>query len=195
MFITPIEIFDMILMTLVVGFVFKDTFKDQYKKTEDALEKYLRKTTKFNWDDFYFAIIVAAPANIVHELGHKIVALSFGFSAEFNASYFWLAIVLILKLISFPILFFVPAYVSIIGNPTDLEQVLTAFAGPFINLLLFLTAWIVLKTHKKIKLRTRHIWTLTKQVNLFLLIFNLLPIPGFDGFTVFYHIGIIIGIF
>ncbi len=183
MLFTFLEIFDILLMTAVIAFIFKDTFKVQ-KKYVDVLDKYMQKASKIDWQDYWFAASVTAPAIIIHEFGHKFVALSFGLTAEFNASYFWLAIAIILKLISFPVLFFVPAYVSISGDATLLQQLLIAFAGPAINLILFLLGFVISKK-KKIKHRTLQFWMLTRNINGFLFIFNILPIPGFDGFTVF----------
>ena len=194
MFINIKEIFDMILMIAVVGFIFMDTFKSPRKEDEDVLQRYLKKTIAFNWNDFWFAAMVVAPAIMFHELGHKIVALSFGLNAEFNAAYIWLVIAIVLKLINFPIIFLVPAYVSITGNSTISQNVLIAFAGPGINLILFIIAWIVLKTKKKMNHIEIKFWSLTKNINLFLLIFNLIPIPGFDGFTVFSGLWKLIGL-
>ncbi|MGV8151085.1 MAG: hypothetical protein ACP5NV_05135 [Candidatus Woesearchaeota archaeon] len=179
-------------MIVVVGFVFMDTFKAP-QKDEDELAKYLRKKSMFNWDNFWFAALVTAPAIILHEMGHKLVALGFGLNAEFHAAYMWLGIAILLKLINFPFIFFVPAFVTISGAFTHTESAWTAFAGPGINLLLFLTALIVIKT-RKLKSKKMHFWVLTKNINLFLLIFNMLPIPGFDGFTVFSSLWKIIGL-
>jgi Zn-dependent protease len=184
MFITPIEIFDMILMTLVVGYVFMATFKPP-KKTEDALEKYMKKASRFDWHAFWFAAMITAPALLFHELGHKITALSFGLTAVFNAAYVWLAIAVVLRLIGSPFIFFVPAYVTISGNATPVQHMLTAFAGPFVNLILFLIALIVLKNSKKLSNKALQFWSLTKSINIFLFVFNMIPIPGFDGFAVF----------
>lgn len=187
MFITIGEILDMILMIAVVGFIFMDTFKLQ-KKTEDVLDKYMHKSSglfrSFNWHDFWFAAMVVAPSIILHELGHKFTAMSYGLSATFNAAYLWLAIAILLKLVNFPIIFFIPAFVSIGGNPSAIQSALIAFAGPGINLFLFVIAYIVLKT-QKLNVVKSQFWTLIKNINLFLFIFNMIPIPGFDGFTVF----------
>jgi len=185
MFITPREIFDIILMTLVVGFVFMTAFKPIKKASEDVLEKYMKKTIGFDWQAFWFAAMVTAPAIILHELGHKIMALSFGLSAVFNAAYIWLAIAVVLRLVNSPFIFFVPAYTNISGNPTIIQTILIAFAGPGVNLLLFLIALIVLKTKKDLGSKAVQFWSLTKSINLFLFVFNMIPIPGFDGFQVF----------
>jgi Zn-dependent protease len=194
MFISVFEIFDIILMTLVVGFVFKDAFKPMKKSMDvDILDKYMRKRPGFDWHAFWFAAMVTAPAIILHELSHKIVALSFGLSAVFNAAYGWLAVAIVLKLIGSQFIFFVPAYISINGNATVAQQTIISFAGPGINLLLFLIALILLKTHKHLNTKTAHFWTLTKSINLFLFIFNMIPIPGFDGFKVFKGLWLLAG--
>lgn len=195
MFITAKEIFDIILMTIVVGFVFMTAFKPVRKTSEtDILDKYTKNTIGFDWSSFWFAAMVTAPAIILHELGHKITALSFGLTAVFNAAYGWLGIAVLLRLVGSPFIFFVPAYVRIGGNPTLLQQTLIAFAGPGVNLVLFLTALIILKTKNKLSTRAMHLWTLTKNINLFLFVFNIIPIPGFDGFTMFSGIWKMIGL-
>jgi Zn-dependent protease len=185
MFITLLEIFDITLMTLIVGFVFMTSFKPVARKTEDILEKYMKKaSSRFDWQGFWFAAMVTAPALILHEFGHKFTALSFGLSAEFHAAYFWLAIAVFLRLINFSFIFFVPAYVTIIGasNP---QHTLIAFAGPAVNLVLFVIALIILKIKKDLSSNAIHFWGLTKNINLFLFVFNMIPIPMFDGFQVF----------
>jgi len=186
MFISPIEIFDIILMTVVVGFVFKDMFRPKkIHKDVDVLEKYMRKHPRFDWHAFWFAAMVTAPAILLHELSHKIVALSFGLNAVFNAAYIWLGVAILLKLIGSSFIFFVPAYISISGNATITQHTLISFAGPGINLLLFLIALIILKTDKNLDAKKLQFWSLTKSINIFLFLFNMLPIPGFDGLKVY----------
>lgn len=196
MFISLMEIMDVIIMICVVGFVFMTTFKTQTKsKYGDDIDKYLtRSRFSFNWTNFWFAAMVTAPAIILHELGHKITALSFGLSATFHAAYVWLLIAIVLRLVNFPFVFFVPAYVSISGPATITQSTLIAFAGPLVNLILFVLGYIILKSHKKLSPKAMQFWTLTKNINLFLFIFNMIPIPGFDGFTVFSGIWRLIGL-
>ncbi len=187
MFITPFEILDIIVMTLVVGFVFMKSFKPAERKVEDVLDKYLKKTrtSGFDWNAFWFAAMITAPALILHEFGHKITALSFGLTAVFHAAYIWLALAIVLRLVGSSFIFFVPAFVSISGNATTTQHILTAFAGPAVNLIIFIIALIVLKANKNLNSNAIHFWGLTKNINLFLFVFNMIPIPGFDGFQVF----------
>ncbi len=168
------ELFDIIIMTLAVGYIFMDMFR--------------RQSYSFDKRAFWFACLVTAPALILHELAHKFVAVSFGLEATFHAAYFWLIIGIILKLIRFNFIFFVPAYVSIeaaqAAAVAPLASAAIAFAGPFLNFVLFAVSWALLK-QKRLKRSTFIFLQVTKQINLFLFIFNMLPIPFFDGMTVY----------
>jgi len=173
MIFTLRELVDVIIMTLAVGYIFSNIFK--YRQL--GLDKHA----------FLFACLVTAPALILHELAHKFFAISFGLSAEFHAAYFWLILGIIMRLINFNFIFFVPAYVSIgagIAQVTPLTSAIIAFSGPLMNLVLFVIAWALLHK-KKMKKNTFLFLHITKQINLFLFIFNMLPIPGFDGLKVY----------
>lgn len=171
MIFTINELMHAIIMTLAVGFIFKDIFKTrQYG---------------FDWEAFGFAILVTAPAILLHELGHKIIAIMYGFQATFHAAIGWLGIGVVLRLLGSPFIFFVPAYVQITGaQAMPLQYSMIAFAGPLVNLILFAVAVLLLR-QKKLSKKTYMFLTITKKINLFLFIFNMLPIPGFDGFKVF----------
>ena len=210
MFINIFEILDIILMTFIVGFLFMSTFKPIKKHTGDILEKYLKKSTGFDWQALWFAALVTAPAIILHEFGHKLTALSFGFNSTFHAAcstaniasgtgfldfYCGLTIAsILLKIAGIGFIFFIPAFVQTIGNASVLQQTLIAFAGPAVNLIIFLIAIIILKTRKNLSPKVSHFLILTKNINIFLFVFNILPIPGFDGFSVFSGIWKLIGL-
>jgi Zn-dependent protease len=194
-FISISEIIDIIIMSAFVGYIFMDMF-GRFKKHdehEDYIKSYMKKKPSFfglgafDWEAFKFSILVTAPAIVLHELGHKFTALAFGLSAQFHAAYFWLFIGLVLKLINFGFIFFVPAYVNIIGNPAPLVSSAIAFAGPFVNCLLWLLSSLLLNTKIFGKINKRYVpyLFLTKRINMFLFIFNMLPLPMFDGFKVF----------
>ncbi|MBI2208402.1 hypothetical protein HYU50_02805 [Candidatus Woesearchaeota archaeon] len=175
------EILDMVIMTLAVGYIFSGVFKRPVPEDYDPLKHF---KAGFDFSDLKFAALVTAPAIILHELGHKFVALGFGLQAQFQAAYFFLALGLILKLMNFPFIFFVPAYVSILGQATALESSLVAFAGPAINLILWLGSLLMIK-QKLLPRKYGAALFLTSRINMFLFIFNMLPIPGFDGSKVF----------
>ncbi|MCK5107843.1 MAG: hypothetical protein KAQ83_03890 [Nanoarchaeota archaeon] len=91
------EILDIVIMSLAMGFIFKDVFK----KPGHAYDPINYYKKNFNWDDFKFAVMVTAPAVILHEFGHKFTAIAFGATATFNAAYLFLAIGLVMKLLNF----------------------------------------------------------------------------------------------
>ncbi len=187
--ITLNEIFDIILMTAALGYIFADSFSKfahSYRRHLAAeynpLQEYA--TNKifggYDWESFKFACYVTAPAIILHELGHKIAALSFGLEATFHAAYSWLVFGIILKLLNSGFIFFVPAYVSHSGSATALQSAIIAFAGPGINLLLWLGSWLIVK-EKLCGKKYIAFFTLTKHINMLLFLFNMIPIFGFDG--------------
>lgn len=175
MIITLQELIDAVIIVIALGYIFKN-----YMRVEGAMES------------FKIACIVTAPAIILHELAHKFVALFFGYQATFHAAYSWLALGAILSALKTGILFFVPAFVSITCgtgcSQNPLSGAIIALSGPLANLLIWGTCTILLK--KATNTRTRIILHLTKKINMFLFVFNMLPIPGFDGFQVYtgiYH--------
>ena len=87
---------------------------------------------------------------------------------------------------NFGFIFFVPAYVSITGSTSPFNYSIVAIAGPAVNLLLWLIALLLLKSESVRKNHKLVPWlVVTKKINLFLFIFNMLPIPGFDGAKVY----------
>lgn len=186
-----IELFDMVIMTLLVGFIFSDIVAPQ-KKPEDLIDKYLKKKKAgFDYKQLGLAAAITAPGVIFHELGHKFVAMSFGFQATFHAFYadtttLVLGIIAIIaKLAKFGFLFFVPGFVSF--NPagmTPLQGALISFAGPAVNLIFWLGTAAYLK-YGKVNKKHYAAWFLTKQINMFLFILNMLPLPGIDGFSIY----------
>ena len=176
------ELFDIAVMTVILGVIFQDVFR-RFRHPYAFYGK-----PGFDWEGFKFAMMVTAPAVILHEFGHKFVAMAFGLSASFNAAYGWLGFGLLLKLLNVGFIFFVPAYVSIsapIGmSISPFVYSITAFAGPAVNLVLWLGARYALNKNL-VKKKYLALAYLTKQINMFLFIFNMLPIPGFDGFKVY----------
>jgi len=172
MIVTLRELLDFVLMALIVGYIFSDLFRKDFRRT-------------FDTKAIIFAAGITAPAIILHELAHKLIAVSFGLNATFHAAYGWLMVGLILKALNTGFIFFVPAYVSITGLSTPLTQAKVAVAGPLTNLALFLISWAVLKLNL-IKSKGGVVFmVITKRINGFLFIFNMIPIPGFDGFQFF----------
>ena len=181
------EILDLILMTFFVGYIFSGMVPVRREEHYDPLTHYKRG---FDWEGLKFAIMATAPAVILHELMHKFVALGFGLDAVFYAFYrstftLMLGILTIIsKLTGFGFMFFVPGFVRISGTGTHLQFALVALAGPFVNLVLWLGAWFLLR-NKLYRKKHFLLLVLTQRINMFLFIFNMLPVPGFDGYNFF----------
>ena len=186
MIITLLEIFYLILTTLLIGYIFTG-YIPHYRKIPKTEDNLIAKYNKpfLDWEEIKFTIMVAAPGIILHELSHKITGLMFGLSATYQIFWEGMGLGLILKLFGSPFLLLAPGYVVLGGNASNLASVIVAFSGPFINLLLFSVSWHILKTRKNISEKSFLSLSLLKQINLTLFIFNMIPIPGFDGFHVF----------
>lgn len=176
-FFTGPEILDAILMTLATGYIFMDMFKRP--ASDDPVEAY-RQQSSFK-ERFLYSAALVAPAIILHELGHKFVAMSFGLEATFHAAYWFLLAGILLKLSPLGIIIIVPAYVRTVGA-TDAQSVWIAAAGPLVNLALFFVSIAAIQYCTDPKKIT--FWKFSKYINGFLCVFNFLPIPGFDGHTV-----------
>ena len=174
------EIFDMVFMSLAAGYIFMDVF--QAPSSGDPMTDWQRQ--KSFKDRLLYSIMLTAPAILLHEFGHKFVALSFGLEATFHAAYTWLLIGVAIKLLRFPFIFFVPAFVSVQEGVTAGQMALIAFAGPGVNLVIGLVALGVFKL-ASLSEQASKFWQYTMWINLGLCALNMLPIPGFDGSRVF----------
>lgn len=183
MIITVQEMIDIVIMTFAIGFIFKDMFRRIPKPEHhnyDPLKQFHRSGF---WDDLKQSIMIAAPAIVLHEFAHKFVAMGYGAAATLHAPYSMYAIVILLKLINFPLIFFVGGYVSHTALP-PFQSAMVAIAGPLTNLTLYLLCtsaikfrWIHRKYHPMV--------FVAGKLNLFLFIFNMIPIRGFDGYHFF----------
>lgn len=204
MVFTAFEIMDMVLMTLIVGYLFKDVFRIPRKQPHDVLEYYQQFSHRnVKWENFWFACALIAPAIIVHELGHKFSAMAFGLDATFHAacstsnlfmggSFFNFAcnlqlLAVVLVTLGFGFVIFVPAFVSISGNALAWQNAIIAFAGPAVHLVFWLVSAYMLKqpSAKHWTQRKRMFVYFFKQINMILFFFNMLPIPPFDGWHFF----------
>src|SRR3989344_3543257 len=167
------EIFDLIIMTLALGYIFSG-----YIPQPKTAYRILRPS--FNFQALKYSMLIAAPAVVFHELAHKFTAIAFGIPATFKMFPFGLLLGIVLKLLNSPFLIIAPGYVSLPSTINSTITRITALAGPLTNLLIFIIAFIVLKK-AKLSNKAFILWSLTKQINLILFIFNMLPISPLDG--------------
>jgi len=172
MIITLEEILYILVLTLALGYIFAGYIR--YPVAQPV-------TRQQQWKDIKFAAMISAPAVILHEMGHKFVAMAFGLPAVFKIFWPGLGIGVFLRLINSPFLIIAPGYVTVPLNTPPLPMALVAFAGPFVNLVLWLGSAYYLKTHKRINKKLFITLLITKRINMILFIFNMIPIPPFDG--------------
>ncbi len=180
MIITLREIFDILLMTLAVGYIFSGIFKRRIV-SGDLIEQYSKSSFI---EDIKYGIVLAAPAVVLHELSHKFVAMAFGAQATLHAPLGMYVLVILMRLVNFPVIFFVGGYVSILGDLLPWKNALISLSGPLTNLIIYL----ILISLIKFKLISRKHYDLASKaakLNLFLFGFNMIPIPGFDGYSFF----------
>ena len=169
------EIIDMIIMSLAIGYIFSGYLKKPAIDNYDPLKHY--KSEK--WENIKFAAMAAGPAVVLHELAHKFVAMGFGAQATLFAPYGFYILVIVLKAIGFPFLFFVGGFVVHSGLP-PLQSAIVSIAGPLTNFLI----WGIIKISIKKGLISRKYLPIAVplgKISIFLAIFNLIPLPGFDG--------------
>ena len=179
-FIEIKEILDLIVVTIALGYIFSAYIKRPKTELELVYPRF-----GLSWDDFKFAVIVTAPAVLLHELAHKFVAIALGLTATFKAFYAGLGIGVFLRVINSPLIILAPGYVVIPPSTSNLAVFLTALSGPLTNLLLFFLAGYILNNKRKLTRNQAIALYMTKQINFFLFIFNMLPIPPLDGSKVF----------
>ncbi len=179
--ITPLEIIYLIIVTAVIGYIFTGYVSIRPKTVYNMMYP-----NRFDLRDFYFSALIAAPGIIIHELAHKITAMSFGYPAQFQIFTFGLVIAIFLKLINSPFLIIAPGYVNIPAIESSLQYRLIAFAGPAVNLLLWAIAYLVLKYANNLSRKQLAFLALTKRINMILFIFNMIPIGPLDGAKVFF---------
>tara|TARA_B100001964_G_C14080313_1_gene529972 strand:- start:436 stop:978 length:543 start_codon:yes stop_codon:yes gene_type:complete len=172
-------------MTIAIGYIFSKFFR-RVPASYDPLTYYKKNTLV---EDIKYGAMIAAPAVVLHELAHKFTAMGFGASATLHAPSFfgipygmYLLVILLIHL-NFPILFFVGGYVSHTALP-PLASSMVAFSGPLINLVLWLGGMSLIK-YKLIDRKYYMTIGMMAKLNMFFFIFNMIPLPGFDGFSVF----------
>ena len=135
---------------------------------------------------FGVALVTVGPGFVLHELMHKFVAQRYGFWAEFRMWPLGLVLALVTSLIGF--IFAAPGATYISGaNISEKENGIISYAGPLTNIAVAaiftpVLLYSVLYTNSAI---LQLIGVYGVYINVFLAMFNLLPIMPLDGAKVF----------
>jgi len=182
MLFTLNELFDLTIMIIAIGYIFSGFIKRE-PKVHDPFAYYQKSSII---EDIKFGAMIAGPAIVLHELAHKFVAMGFGAVAILHAPINWYIMVIIMRLLNFPFMFFVGGYVTHTPLP-PLESSLVSIAGPLTNLILYGLCQLIVNKNLVNKKHHKTI-LISGKINLFLAAFNMIPLPGFDGFNFFYSI-------
>jgi Zn-dependent protease len=135
--------------------------------------------------DFAFALLIALVATgtgfILHELAHKYMAIRYGAHAEFYAWPFGLVAALLLSF-GLGFVFAAPGAVYIFGDIDRRQNGIVSVAGPAVNIAigaLFFVGYLLTAAASLPMIAT--ICAVASQINLFLALFNLIPVGPLDG--------------
>lgn len=143
---------------------------------------------------FGMCLLLVVLSFLLHEFGHKFTAQNFGMRSEFRIFPAGLFITLITSLLGF--LFAAPGAVYIQGSPSKRENGIISIAGPAVNIVLALIGIIGCLTFNGEGIVI--FFYLMANLNAFLALFNMLPIPPLDGSKIWswnmnvYIVGILI---
>lgn len=135
-----------------------------------------------------FAFIAVGIGFLAHELiGHKLIAQRLGLHAEYHMWKLGLFIALLSSLAGFvfaaPGAVYVSSRVDLWGRQSGVSKKrmgIVSVSGPLVNLLL-VGVFMALHVFYPIKMLDVELFSLAIFVNLWLAIFNMLPIPPLDG--------------
>ena len=122
---------------------------------------------------------------IFHELGHKFVAMHYGYYAEYELWPTGLIIALVSSFFGF--IFAAPGAVVIYSQGMEKKtNGIISIAGPIVNIILGLIFFLILGSlgdfvYTEAGAIVYLICVLGTRINFFLVAFNLLPIPPLDG--------------
>lgn len=119
------------------------------------------------------SMLTAGIGFLLHELAHKVVAMRFGFPAEFRADYQMLGVAFLTSFLG--LLFAAPGAVMVRGLRDRRKDALVSLAGPATNIVLALGFTAVPGV----------MGSYGTSINSWLALFNMIPAGGLDGESVY----------
>lgn len=174
---TVTELIHIGITIVAIGFIFSGYIKKPRVHYEDLFGGG-RYHNLFNWGDIKFSTAIVAPAIILHELAHKFAGFTLGYASYYEMFPMGLGLGVLLRVIGSSFLLFAPGYV-VVPAADVIHMGMIAFAGPATNLVLFFGSWWAIESGK-FKKHNRALW-ISKQINLWLFIFNMIPFGPLDG--------------
>jgi Zn-dependent protease len=141
---------------------------------------------------FVISLFIVGTAFVLHELGHKFVAQHYGCFAEFRSfnAMLWFALIASF----FGIIFAAPGAVMISGPLGQRRNGIISAFGPGTNILLSLMFLVLYSITNSTIINA--VFAYGASINIWLAIFNLLPIPMLDGKKVWvWNKAVYVGIF
>lgn len=129
-----------------------------------------------------FSCLTGGIAFILHEVMHKYFAQKYNLWAEFRAFYGMLFFTLMMSFGGF--LFAAPGAVYIQGNISKEKNGKISLAGPATNIFLAIISLIIILIFNPTGL-LQLFFAINFSINSWLGLFNILPIPSFDGSKVY----------
>ncbi len=165
---SALELKHIVISILVLSIAFAMVMLHGFKVTFDDIEFVLRIVG--------ISLILVVFSFFIHELGHKFVAQHYGAWSEFRMFPSGLAIALVSGFLGF--LFAAPGAVYIQGNIDKKQNGIISLAGPGVNFAMAAIALIIAAATS-----SSYEWLIVQlaYLNAFLGLFNLIPIPPFDG--------------